>query len=132
LANPISEEKRKDIIFHKKKGLGNKSIADSLDISERTVLRIWKLFSETESITPKPRRCGMRPAISSEEICKVEEKIKEKPDVTLRELIEVFDLKISESGLSKKLKKIGYTFKRDTCRTKQGYVSVFKERKSQQ
>jgi DNA-binding NarL/FixJ family response regulator len=37
LANPISIEKREDIIFNKNSGKGNKVIAEFLRVSERTI-----------------------------------------------------------------------------------------------
>jgi transposase len=50
--------------------------------------------------------------LSEEEMNKVKKKIKAQPDVTLRELIEEYDLKISEPGLCKKLKKLNLSFKK--------------------
>ena len=40
------------------------------------------------------------------------EKIKQQPDITLQELIEEFDLKISQVALCKRLIKLGLTFKK--------------------
>jgi transposase len=40
------------------------------------------------------------------------EKIKQHPDITLNELLEEFDLKISQAALCKRLKKLGLTFKK--------------------
>ncbi|MCL2477747.1 hypothetical protein [Candidatus Bathycorpusculum sp.] len=39
-------------------------------------------------------------------------KIKQQPDITLNELIEEFDLKISQTALCKRLIKLGLTFKK--------------------
>jgi len=39
-------------------------------------------------------------------------KIKQQPDITLKELKEAFDLKISQAALCKRLKKLGLTFKK--------------------
>jgi transposase len=67
--------------------------------------------------------------ISSELECKVLNKIKEFPDITLLEIIETLELKITGSGLSKWLKKRGYSFKKDTYPEKQDCEEVQKERK---
>ncbi|MDR0797892.1 MAG: hypothetical protein LBE70_04160 [Nitrososphaerota archaeon] len=45
---------------------------------------------------------------------KVIEKICEQPDITLRELIDEFNLPISQSALCRRLRKHGLTFKKKT------------------
>jgi transposase len=43
---------------------------------------------------------------------KIVEEINKNSDINLVELINIFDLGISEQALSKKLKKLGFTFKK--------------------
>jgi arginine repressor len=44
------------------------------------------------------------------------EKIREQPDITLHELIDEFNLPISQSALCRRLRKLGLTFKKKTLR----------------
>jgi transposase len=50
----------------------------------------------------------------------IENKIKEAPDTTLLELITEFKIGITESALSKKLKKLGYSYKKTNLSGKAG------------
>jgi len=43
---------------------------------------------------------------------KIRQTIKEKPDITLQELIDELSLNVSESGLSRRLKKMGLTYRK--------------------
>lgn len=108
---PISEEKRADIVRLKQKGKKDIEIADWLDISVGSVKKIWGQFVHTGDFSAKPY-LGRKSTISPETDKKITDKISENPSTTLKELIEEFDLNITEAGLSKRLKKSGYTFKK--------------------
>jgi transposase len=43
---------------------------------------------------------------------KIAKKMEQTPDITLKELIAEFNLQISQASLSKRLIKLGYTFKK--------------------
>jgi transposase len=109
---PISKEKRELIIYHKKKGAKNREISEWLQITERSVERILKLYREEKTIAPKPHNKGRKPAFCRKKMERIIEKIREVPDITLEELVEEFNLKISKSALSRKLKKEGLTLKK--------------------
>jgi transposase len=112
LGRPISNDKREAIIKHKQSGKNDGEIAKWLLVCEKTVQRIWKKYSETGSYEPRPLNNGRPPLVSKETMDKVVAKIKEVPDATLRELIEMFDLGISEAALSKRLIKLNLSFKK--------------------
>jgi transposase len=84
---PVTNEKRELIISAKKRGEKIKDIAMWLEVSERSVKRIWKLYQETESIQPQKRH-GRKPRLGKTEIARIQEVIKAQPDITLEELIE--------------------------------------------
>jgi transposase len=109
---PLSNEIREKIVTHKQNGAKETDIASWLIISKSSVTKIWAIFVKTGSWFPKERTQGRKNAFSEEVQAAVLKKIEQQPDITLNELIELFELKISESGLSKKLCKIGYSFKK--------------------
>lgn len=115
MAKAISIEKRMDIIKHRQNGKSSKNIANWLFLSVRTVERVWSKFKSTGSYAPEPQKSGRKPLVDKEKMKKIVAKINKQPDITINELIEKFDLEISESGLSKKLKKIGLTYKKRHC-----------------
>jgi transposase len=109
---PISREKRELIIKHKESKKKEAEIAVWLDVSTRSVRRIWKLYRTIGDISSRMENSGRKAKISSETTLKIIAKIEEQPDITLLEMIDEFSLDISESGLSKMLKKLGFTFKK--------------------
>lgn len=109
---PISKEKRELIIKHKKSKKTESQIAEWLDVSTRSVRRIWKLFVTIGDISSNMENSGRKSKISTESTLKIIAKIEEQPDITLLELIDEFSLDISESGLSRILKNLDFTFKK--------------------
>ena len=105
----ISNEKRKDIILHKKNGKNSKIIAEFMCVCVRTVERVWKDFKTQGKVEANVHNCGRKSVITSEQNKKILEEIKNTPDITLNELIEKYDLKITEGGLSNYLKALGLT-----------------------
>lgn len=112
MAKPISNEKRRDIIKHMQSGESKGNIAKWLFVCVRTVTRVWNKFQEVGSYEPEPSNCGRKPLVSAETMDEIIRRIEEQPDITLNELIEAFLLRISESALSKRLKKAGLTYKK--------------------
>ncbi len=107
-----SSETREKIIFHRQNGKSEKEIAEWLMISQPTVSRIYNTFLKTQSIDSKVQNCGRKPKLSPKILDKIIDKIHENCDITLLEIIEEFDLDISEGGLSKVLKKANMSFKK--------------------
>lgn len=112
MPKPLSNEIREKIIEHKQNGVTEKTIAEWLIISERSVSRICSLFRKTGKIEPLPKNCGRKSAVSEEKMKKVIAEIEKYPDITLGELREKFELNLSIPALSKKLKKLGFTYKK--------------------
>ena len=108
---PISNEDRERIIKHKENGETEENISKWLFISIRSVYKILALHKNTGSILPKPYT-GNNRKVTKEQDDLIRAAIHETPDITLLELIDKLDLNISESGLSKHLKKMGLTFKK--------------------
>ena len=108
---PIPVEDREKIIKHKANGESVKNIAKWLMIGSSTVYQILALHKKTGSIKPKPYK-GNNHKITATQDTKICQTIKKTPDITLNELITTLNLKVTESGLSKHLKKTGFTYKK--------------------
>jgi transposase len=108
----ISNEKRADIIFHKQSGKENAVIAEFMRVCVRSVERVWSDFEKYGKSEAKVKNCGRKSSISLEQKIKIIEEIEQNSDITLNELIDKFELKITESGLSKYLKALGLSFKK--------------------
>lgn len=110
---PLSKELREKIIQHKQNGAKERDIAKWLLINKSTVTKIWRQYREEKTLENKVHKRGRKPAFCDKKMEKIRAKIAEQPDITLEELVEVFDLKISISTLSRKLTKADLSFKKN-------------------
>ena len=123
---PLPMKTREAIIAHKLGGENESEIARWLCISKSSVTKTWALYREQNSVAPRPHNKGRKPAFGQEVTDKIIAKIKEQPDITLEELVEVFDLKISISALCRKLKKLNLNFKKRRFSQKNNNGKTFK------
>jgi len=112
MPKPVSNEKRALIVKHIQAGEPKEDIAKWLFICVRTVERVWSKYLKTGHYKPEPLNCGRKPKINPQTMENIIAKIKEQPDLTLLEIIEEFNLPISQAALCKRLKKRGLTFKK--------------------
>jgi transposase len=112
MPKPILNEEREKIIKHKLNGEKEADIARWLFISKSAVSQIWGTYQRTKNCELRYGNCGRKSVITTEQEAKIIAKIKKTPDVTLLELIDKFALEITEGGLSKWLKKRGFSFKK--------------------
>jgi transposase len=110
MAKPISNEKRAEIIRHMKAGKSKEDIAKWLFVCVRTITRVWNKYTTMGSYEPEPQNSGRKPLVSDETMNQVVSKIKKTPNITLLELIEEFNLPISQSALCRRLINLGFTY----------------------
>lgn len=111
MTKPTDNKTRKNILDAKQRGETRKTIAMWLNISISTVDKVWKRFKDTGSIEPIPYK-GRKSKITSDQEDNIKATIAEIPDITLDELIEKLSLPLNRSGLSKKIRKMGISFKK--------------------
>ena len=87
MPRPISNEKRAAIIKHKQAGKSNADISEWLFVCVQTVRRVWDRFNTSGSYEAAPQNSGRKPCVSEETMNEIVARIKEMPDVTLRELL---------------------------------------------
>jgi transposase len=109
---PIPVRVREAIVKHKQAGKSVSEIAKWLMIHKQTVSRVWQQFLTTGNVTPKPKNSGRKPKITPQTMENIFTKIEQQPDITINGLIDEFNLQVSESALSKRLKKSGLTYKK--------------------
>lgn len=114
---PIGHEKRAAIIAAKQRGESEKDIIKWLNVSRSAITKIWNNYQKTNSYEPKPY-AGRKSEIDDETSEKIIREISTNPDITHRELIEKLSLPLTESGLSRWLKKINLTYKERRCMQK--------------
>jgi transposase len=110
---PISNDKRADIIKAKQRNESVETIKEWFNISESSISRIWNKFLKTGSYLPIPyvgRKSDITPAQDEQ----IRLKIKENCDIRLEDLISELSLELTISGLSRHLKKMGISLKKNT------------------
>jgi transposase len=112
MPKPISQEVRELIIYHKQKRGKNAEISEWLQVSEKSVKRIWQMYRNQKTIAPRVNNRGRKAAFCEAKLKKITEKIREQSDLTLEEIIKTFHINISASALSRKLIKIDLSFKK--------------------
>jgi transposase len=93
-------------------GRSKADIAEWLFVCARTATRAWGKFTTAGSYGPEAQDSGRKPLASNEAMEQVVEKTKEVPDMALIELIDEFELPISQAALSKRLIKLGLAYKK--------------------
>ena len=122
---PLSNEKRNLLVAAKERGEKEADIAKWLEISVRSVSRIWKLRNETKSIQPK-KRPGRKPSLDEAGMEQIRCTVKKQPDLTLEELIDELKLPIKKSRLAVILCGMGLSFKKRHYTQKSNYGKIFK------
>lgn len=108
---PVSNDKRADIITAKQRQEPVKSIKRWFNVSDSTISRIWNKYLKTGSFLPIPYK-GRKSDITPEQDEAIRLKIEENCDITIEKLIAELQLEITISGLSRRLDKMGLSFKK--------------------
>jgi len=113
----LSNDLRKRIIEAKLRGETEDKIAAEKEVNKSTITKLWALYRETGSYEARPNPNGRKPALSTEQLEQIAQKINEQPDITLQELIDKLGLPISVSALCRTVNnKLGLRFKKNSAR----------------
>lgn len=89
-----------------------REIAEELLVSISTVGRIIRRRRLTGSVEPSPRRDGRRPALDDDDLQRLGELVRERPDATLRELRDRLGIDRGIMAVARALKKLKITRKK--------------------
>ena len=109
---PVSNRERKNIIDAKERGESIENIIKWFGVCKTTIYNIYNQYKETGSYEPKPYPGKVSFIFDKKTDEKILKKIKEQPDITQEDLIEELHLDITQSGMSRHLKKLGLTLKK--------------------
>ena len=114
--NPYSEDLRKKIIEALRRGATKSEAARSFGVSRSSVKRYAKRAEEGRSLAPK-KRSGSKPKMDEHARRLLEADLEERPAATLSErrefLRRVAGLSLSESTLSRMVRRLGWSRKKD-------------------
>jgi transposase len=113
--NPYSEDLRKKIVQALRRGMSKSQAARTFSVSLSSVKRYAKLADQGRSLAPK-KRPGSKPLTGESARKLLEADLRERPGATLadrREFLErVCALRVSDSTVSRLLKRMGFTRKK--------------------
>jgi transposase len=114
--NAYSEDLRKKIVEALDRGATKSEAARSFGISRSSVKRYAKLADEGRPLAPK-KRPGLKPKLDQAAWRLLEEDLEERPAATLRQrrefLRRVRGVSVSESTVSRTLRRLGWSRKKD-------------------
>ncbi len=114
--NAHSEDLRKKIVQALRRGMGKSEAARSFGVSLSSVKRYARMAQEGRPLAPK-KRPGSRPKMDEGARKLLQFDMEERPEATLSQrreyLQEVAGVKVSESTVSRMLKRMGWSRKKD-------------------
>ena len=114
--NAYSEDLRKKIVEALGRGATKSEAARSFGVSRSSVKRYAKLAEEGSPLAPK-RRPGLKPKLGGTAERLLEGDLEERPTATLRQrrefLRQAAGVSVSESTVSRVLKRLGWSRKKD-------------------
>ena len=87
-------------------------VADCYSVNRSTVYRLKKRWEETGSFETRTFLRGRKPALSPEALESIDQLVKDKPDITLQEIVDTLRLTVSIETVRKALLKLGYRRKK--------------------
>lgn len=88
-------------------------VASMFSVTPRTVYRLVARKRDTGSVELRTSQRGRKPKLNDSQLRQIDELIKQRPDITLLDILEVLKLECSESTLSRIVRfKLGYSLKR--------------------
>ena len=108
----LHNEARKLLIEALEKKHKVQEVADCYSVNRSTVYRLKKRWEEAGSFETRTFLRGRKPALSPEKLASIDQLVKDKPDVTLQEIVDTLHLTVSIETVRKALLKLGYRRKK--------------------
>jgi len=109
----IPWEVRKHIIEAYERGVSVNDLSVSYGYCRTSIYNLIKQWKETGDVKPRTSTRGRKPKITPDDVRRIDEAIKARPDITLHEIKEELSLPIHISHISRIVRdELGYTFKK--------------------
>lgn len=110
---PYSDDLRIRIIGAIERGEESwRQIARRFDVHVSFVIRLVRSYRETGTVQPRPHGGGRKPALGPEQLERLRELLRDRPDATLEELRQALGASCSTMAIVRALKKLGLTRKK--------------------
>jgi transposase len=114
--NAYSMDLRRRVLMDVDAGLGTQATAERYRVSTRWIQQLKRRRAETGEVAARSRR-RISPPRLAEHDAKLAELVRQKPDITLRELQQELGVSIGVTSIWRGLKRLGLTLKKSSaCR----------------
>lgn len=112
----MSQETREMVVAARERGNTVAEISKVVGVSQRSIYKLLKQVRETGDCRARLSTRGRKPKLDAEGLRGLDELIQSEPDITLSEIQERIDVRLSISQLDRIVrKKLGYNFKKRRC-----------------
>ena len=108
----LHNEARKLLIQALERSHNVREVARNYCVNRSTVYRLKKRLDETGSIETRTYLRGRKPALTPEEVERINQLVKSRPDITMQEIIETLHLTVSNETVRKTVRQLGYRRKK--------------------
>ena len=108
----LHNEERYLIIQALNRHIPVKEIAECFSVNTSTVYRLRKQMETTGSVETRTSLRGRKPVLSDDDIVHIDNLIQQQPDITINEIIDTLQLKVSDETVRQAVLKLGYVYKK--------------------
>lgn len=108
----LHNEARKLLLKALKTTHNAKEVAECFSVHISMVYRLKKQMDETDSVETRTNLRGRKPVLSAEDLNRIDTLIQNQSDITLQEIIDTLQLKVSDETVRKAVLKLGYVYKK--------------------
>ena len=89
-----------------------KEIAECFSVNTSTIYRLRKQMETTGSVETRTSLRGRKHVLSNDDIVHIDSLIQQQPDITINEIMDTLQLKVSDETVRKAVLKLGYVYKK--------------------
>ena len=108
----LHNEERRLIIQALNGHIPVKEIAECFSVNTSTIYRLRKQMEMTGSVETRTSLRGRKPVLSNDDIVHIDNLIQQQPDITINEIMDTLQLKVSDETVRQAVLKLGYVYKK--------------------
>ena len=110
----LHNEERRLIIQVLNRHIPVKEIAECFSVNTSTIYRLRKKMEMTGSVETRTSLRGRKPVLSNDDIVHIhiDNLIQQQPDITINEIMDTLQLKVSDETVRQAVLKLGYVYKK--------------------
>ena len=116
----LHNEERRLIIQVLNRHIPVKEIAECFSVNTSTIYRLRKKMEMTGSVETRTSLRGRKPVLSNDDIVHIDNLIQQQPDITINEIMDTLQLKVSDETVRQAVLKLGYVYKKKSLHASEG------------